>query len=84
MIAGDREVVDHRRPTDVDRYAPHERSAGVGHVVLEVGRERRVAEEQHLAGLGVDLGMSRHRAREPSGEIVDAYRVEHAGNERGR
>jgi hypothetical protein len=41
-----------------------EDAVAVGDVVREVWREGRVAEEQHLAGLGIHLGMRGHRASE--------------------
>ena len=80
MVLRDREVVHHRRPGDVDDLAPHERAVGGRDVVREVRRERRVAEEKHLAGLGIELRMRRHGTGEPPVEVVLADGVERAGH----
>src|SRR5262245_34487978 len=56
-IRGDREIVHHRWPGEIDRLAAHEGAGAVDLVEREIGWERRVAEEEHLPGLGVELRM---------------------------
>src|SRR5438093_582330 len=78
VVPRDREIVDHRGPGDVDHLAAHEPSVAVGDVVLEPGREGRVAEEEHLARLGVHLRMRGHGPDQPPVEVELAERLEGA------
>ncbi len=58
----DREVVHHDAARDLDRYRAHQIARRRHHAVQEEVRPHRVvAEEHHLAGDRVDLGMSGER-----------------------
>ena len=58
------EVVHHARPRHVDLGAAQQPPLRIGDVVAQEGRHEAVAEEAHLAGLGIELRMRRHRADE--------------------
>ena len=81
---GDDEVVHHGRHRHLDLLAAHEPARGVHHVVAEERRHEAVAEEEHLAGLGVELRMRGHRPGEAPGEVVRPLGLERARIERVR
>ena len=69
------------RSTGVDHV---ERAVGRRAVHADVGRERAVAEEHHLARLRVDLGVGGHGSGQRPAEVVLAHRVEVGGDLGGR
>jgi len=83
VVAGDGEVVleGGGRPRHLD--AVGDLPLGVGHVIHEVGRERRGAEEVQLAGDRVGLRVRGHRAAQLAVEVVGADRVEVPGELEG-
>ena len=81
VLTGDEEVVHHRRIGRAEGLGAHEVAGLVDHVERHVVRQHAVgvvAEEQHLARLGVDLRVRRHRADELAAEGVRADRRERA------
>ncbi len=80
VVLGDHQVVHHHRRRQVDVHRVHQRAAGVGHVVAQVGLEERVGEEDHLAGSGIDPGVGGHRALQATVEVPLADGVQTVGH----
>ena len=81
LIGGD-EVMHHARKGRIETLGTGEDAVGIHRLVAHAGAERagdHVAEEQHLAGLGVNLGMGRHRPLELVVVAPSALRFQGAG-----